>query len=94
MNYPYRKAVIDYILGADNGEALVRTVMTIAENYPKPAQNVLMNILSTHDTERILTVFSPTDRPSEKEKRAGGSKEIRVEEKIEKETISADSCSI
>jgi len=71
MNYPYRKSIIDYVLGADDGQALAETVMTIAENYPQSTQNVLMNILSTHDTERILTVFSPVTRPSEKYERAG-----------------------
>ena len=29
--------------------------MTILENYPKPVVDCLMNILSTHDTCRILT---------------------------------------
>lgn len=55
MNYPFRKAIIDYVTGRGTGFELCRTVMTICENYPKPVTDCLMNSLSTHDTVRILT---------------------------------------
>ena len=56
MNYPWRTAVIDYIKEG-NAQKFREDVLTIAENYPEPALSCLMNILSTHDTERIINVF-------------------------------------
>ena len=53
MNYPWRTAIINYIKFAD-AEGFREAVLTIEENYPKPVIDCLMNIISTHDTERIL----------------------------------------
>lgn len=61
MNYPYKDAIIGFLRGDQNAIALGDTVMTLAENYPKPVLDCLMNILGTHDTMRILTVLGTTD---------------------------------
>lgn len=53
MNYPWRSAIIDYIKSG-NGQNFADSILTIEENYPKPAIDCLMNIISTHDTERII----------------------------------------
>ncbi len=71
MNYPFRTAIIDYVSGKDDGKAFSETVMTIAENYPAEVLHTLMNMLSTHDTPRILSVFSPEEAPKDKRARAG-----------------------
>lgn len=54
MNYPFAEAVTDF---ARNGvaESFESSVMTIIENYPKEALDVLMNHIGTHDTERAIT---------------------------------------
>ena len=57
MNYVFRNAIIDYIKGAD-ALVVMNSIMTVVENYPKPVLNVLMNLLSTHDTERAITVLA------------------------------------
>ena len=65
MNYPFRNCIIDYVLNRDNGTGFAETVMTVAENYPGCVLQTLMNMLSTHDTPRILSVLSeeePEDR--------------------------------
>ena len=54
MNYPFKDAIIDYMITAD-AKKFVRRIMTIFENYPKPSLNTLMTSLSTHDTPRLLT---------------------------------------
>lgn len=54
MNYPFRNAVLDFIKGKDTAE-VADCIMSICENYPKPALDTLMNFLSTHDTERAIT---------------------------------------
>ncbi len=56
MNYPWRTAVIDFVKWG-NGENFRRQVLSILENYPAPVLDCLMNILSTHDTVRIINVF-------------------------------------
>ena len=70
MNYPFRNAVFDFVLGNDDGQGLVRTVMTICENYPRDVVNTLMNMLSTHDTARVISVLSGVKAPADKEGRA------------------------
>ncbi len=69
MNYPFRTAIINLVNGIDRGENFKNTVMTIAENYPKDVVNCLMNLLSTHDTVRILSSFGGYT-PFEKSERA------------------------
>ena len=57
MNYPLKNAIIDFVKSGDpNG--LSRTVRTIIDHYPKNVCDTLMNILSTHDTARILSAVS------------------------------------
>ena len=56
MNYPFREAVIEYIKHG-NAELFYKTCKTLTSHYPKENADVLMNVLGTHDTERILTVL-------------------------------------
>ena len=57
MNYPFRTAILNFLRGNDDGRALEDTVMTIAENYPQEVLLSNMNLLSTHDSPRILTAL-------------------------------------
>ncbi|MBQ4642181.1 MAG: glycoside hydrolase family 13 protein [Oscillospiraceae bacterium] len=57
MNYPFRKAILQFMQGLDDGNAFREAVMTIAENYPPQVLACNMNLLSTHDTPRILTAL-------------------------------------
>ena len=54
MNYPFRNAIIDFLLGGDGG-CFRETMETLRENYPPFAFYTAMNSLGTHDTLRILT---------------------------------------
>ena len=56
MNYPFRTACIDFIKNK-NGRGLASTLTEIYSSYPKCCADSLMNILGTHDTDRILTVL-------------------------------------
>lgn len=58
MNYPFRNAILGFLKGYQTGINFRDTVMTIAENYPRPVLDCLMNLLSTHDTCRVLTECS------------------------------------
>ncbi len=57
MNYVFRGAILDYVRGTDS-KYVMDQIMSVCENYPRPVLRVLMNSLSTHDTERALTVMA------------------------------------
>lgn len=69
MNYPFRTALIAYLLGGDADE-FRETLESLRENYPPHTFYSLMNFLSTHDTPRILTVLGADHVPDSKEERA------------------------
>ena len=54
MNYPFKEAILNYVKYAD-AKLFTDSILTIMEHYPKPAVDMLMNFISTHDTERALT---------------------------------------
>ena len=56
MNYPFREAIIDY-LKYGNYDRFYSTCKMLSSHYPKHNADLLMNLLGTHDTERILTVL-------------------------------------
>lgn len=60
MNYPLKEGVIDFIL-TRRKEKLVSTAKTIYSHYPREVGQTLMNLLGTHDTERILSVLADVD---------------------------------
>ena len=57
MNYPFRTAILNFFRKQDDGSGLKETVMSILENYPAQVIHCNMNLLSTHDTPRILTAL-------------------------------------
>ena len=57
INFPMRKAILDFASGVDDGAALAETVMTLAENYPAGALDCTMAVLGNHDTERVGTAL-------------------------------------
>lgn len=84
MNYPFRNAILEYVCGRDDGAFFAESVMTIAENYPREVLLSLMNMLSTHDTPRILSMLSPDEAPMEKSECAGyrmseGAKDVAMQ---------------
>ncbi len=60
MNYPFKEAILNYVKNGDP-KTLTDGVMTIVEHYPKPSTDILMNFLSTHDTERAITRLAGED---------------------------------
>ena len=56
MNYPLRSAILSFFQGG-GGEAFVKGMETIRENYPAFAFYSAMNSLDTHDTPRLLTLL-------------------------------------
>lgn len=57
MNYPFANEILRFVRYKD-GIKFMDKIMQIIENYPKCALDVLMNLLSTHDTERLITALA------------------------------------
>ena len=56
MNYPLRTALLDYAQSRDAAR-LAATLTELWSSYPPEVCSALMNIVGTHDTERILSVL-------------------------------------
>lgn len=56
MNYPFRNAVLA-LIGQGDAATFADTLTEIYATYPKEVSDSLMNLIGTHDTERILTVL-------------------------------------
>lgn len=56
MNYPLRRALLDFA-EQRNGARLASTLTELWSSYPPQVCAALMNIVGTHDTERILTML-------------------------------------
>lgn len=56
MNYPLKGAIIDYVLN-NSVDEFKKVSFTILDQYPYYIQHNLMNIIGTHDTERILSIL-------------------------------------
>lgn len=62
MNYPLRDILIYGVLGKIKAQDMHRRIMSLMENYPEQSFYSLLNILSGHDVERVLTMMG--DVPS------------------------------
>lgn len=65
MNYPMRRALIDGVSGKIDAQEFDARLMSIKENYPSPAYYSLLNMVTSHDVERIMTRMG--DAPSRHE---------------------------
>lgn len=72
MNYRFRDAVLEFVLQG-NADLFDRTLTEIYEDYPHEAFYALMNLIESHDTERILKTFGDieTDTFADRERVAG-----------------------
>lgn len=62
MNYPFANAVCEF-LKTKNAEKFYDSVMEIINDYPAPAVRWLMNMLSSHDTARIINRLALDSMP-------------------------------
>lgn len=56
MNYPLRRGIIDFMIGHGT-DSLYYALTEVTANAPEHILHNQMNLLGTHDTERILTVL-------------------------------------
>lgn len=58
MNYPFRSAVIDFALKRKTAFELRDFLLGQQHNYPQPMYRCLMNLLGSHDVERLHTALA------------------------------------
>ncbi|NGM16863.1 4-alpha-glucanotransferase [Eggerthellaceae bacterium zg-893] len=58
MNYPLREALLRYALDVEPAAALATFLKLQKANYPGPLYASLMNLLSSHDVERVRSVLA------------------------------------
>ncbi|WP_254434308.1 glycoside hydrolase family 13 protein [Halobacillus sp. Marseille-Q1614] len=69
MNYPLRDLMLGFVQGEVDALYIDRRLQTLQEHYPKAYFYALMNMLSSHDVERVQTMldsFLPEDMEQEK----------------------------
>jgi glycosidase len=55
MNYRFRGAVQEFVTGSGDAVKAMNDLEKMREQYPKQAFEALMNIVDSHDTERIIS---------------------------------------
>ncbi len=73
MNYPFRNEVVNFLLGHTDAKQLIQFFAGQALNYPKEMYYCLMNLLSSHDIERVRTVLGTKVNASELSREQQGS---------------------
>ncbi len=65
MNYPFREVVIGFLTGAVGIDAYraAEMIESQRENYPDEAMRCSLNLLSSHDRARIISVLGGMDDP-------------------------------
>lgn len=57
MNYVFRSAVLEY-LTKENSSLFAQRILSMIENYPAESLYASLNLISTHDVPRALTILS------------------------------------
>ena len=58
MNYPFRTAVLSFLRGHSDAYALRDFLIGQQANYPRPMYYSLMNLLGSHDVDRLRSALS------------------------------------
>ena len=82
MNYPLKNAIVYFCLWGD-GETLYNTLTEIYASYPTAVSHKLMNLLGTHDTERILTVLGRDEEDEFIENREKATKKLSAQQRAD-----------
>ena len=57
MDYPFRDMVIGFLMGGKTAYDAAEDIETLHENYPAEALHCALNLLSSHDRPRIISVL-------------------------------------
>ena len=80
MNYPLKDAITNYVISG-NTNLIYKTVREQIDHYPGEALSLMMNVLGTHDTPRILTVLGKSGKLA-KDRKAMAKEILSADERI------------
>ena len=80
MNYPLRTAVLDFIHGRIDAYGFRDFLLGQRMNYPEPLYRSLMNLLGSHDVERLLSALATDVKLKELERQQQYELEARLSE--------------
>lgn len=63
MNYPLRTGLLDYVCGHIGADELAARLEQLRENYPRDAFFSCLNLLGSHDRERLFTMLGDAPDP-------------------------------
>ncbi len=63
MNYPLRAGLLDYVCGRIGASELASRLEQLRENYPREAFYSCLNLLGSHDRERLFTMLGNAPDP-------------------------------
>ncbi|MBQ7974257.1 MAG: glycoside hydrolase family 13 protein [Clostridia bacterium] len=89
MNYPLRNAIIGAVLGTIDAKGLSNRIMSLKENYPPQAFYSCLNMLSSHDIERLIMAVSDVSKPEGRREQAVYRLSPDARERAEKRAILA-----
>ena len=67
MNYPFRDAVLSFLRGDTDARTFSLTMERYRENYPDEMYYCMMNLISSHDVPRAITVLAGLPDPGDRE---------------------------
>ncbi|MBR3224702.1 MAG: 4-alpha-glucanotransferase [Atopobiaceae bacterium] len=78
MNYPFRTALLDYLTNKTTAVNIADRMQELCENYPREAFLCNLNLLGSHDRERVLTMLG--DAPAKDELTEEQRRDFRLNE--------------
>ena len=66
MGYTFRQALLDFLTGVYPAEYLHSALENFRDNYPAEAYYCIMNLISSHDVPRAITVFGGEPDPDDR----------------------------
>ena len=70
MGYPFQKALIDWLGHNQSSSGLINLLETLRENYPLESFYSSMNLISSHDIPRAITILAGLPDPGNQEAQA------------------------
>lgn len=67
MGYPFRRAVLSFLRGDYAAADMLQDLEIVREHYPLPVFYANLNLISSHDTKRAITVLAGQEDPSDRE---------------------------
>ena len=81
MNYPLRRAIIDFFTNVISAEQLSKVILHQQEVYPTPFYYSLMNLLGSHDRVRILHALAGHDTVGIIQMDKEAAREVKLDDK-------------